>query len=69
MKTRFEIILDHSAPIDPEKIGLMVSNALKPIMEFHNKRHTAQVSKSTVTIIEHNVPERTAIELPPNFSA
>jgi hypothetical protein len=65
MKTRFEIIVDHNAPLDPEKIGFAISESLKPIMERHNRKFRSQVTQSTINILEHNVPERTTIELPP----
>jgi hypothetical protein len=53
-RTRYEIIFEHNLPLDPEKLGQMVSNAIEPIGE--HKIFHGNLKRTVTSILAHNVP-------------
>lgn len=55
--TKLEFIIEHIAPLDPEKLGEALSQATRPIMD-NNPNFKGRISRTTVNIVEHNAPSK-----------
>ncbi len=57
LKTRLEFIVEHIAPIDPEKLGEALSQATRPIMDT-NPNFKGRIRRTVVNILGHNEPSK-----------
>lgn len=51
-RTRFEIIVEHTAPMDPERVGEAMNRKLNDVFEHGLMRGNAR--KMTLNIVEYN---------------
>lgn len=57
LKTKFEFIIEHIAPLDPEKLGEALSQVTRPIMD-NNPNFKGRIRRTTVNILGYNEPSK-----------
>lgn len=57
LKTRFEFIIEHITPLDPEKLGEAISQAMRPVMDA-NPNFKGRIRRTVVNINGYNEPSK-----------